>query len=319
MLSGFTKDVDPNLVVGTEHPDDAAVLRMPGGDLLIQTVDLIAPIVDDPATFGMVAAANSISDVYAMGGRPITAMNIVCFPTKTLPLTVLREVMDGALAKLKEAECLMVGGHTVADPEFKFGLSVSGVVEGGEVWSIDRAQVGNVLVLTKPLGTGVMNQALRKGKLDETSSTHQQAVESMTALNAMGYRAGRAAGVTAATDITGFGLLGHAAQFARASKVTFEVHQSQVPFFEGVRGLVEAGVIPGRTRDNAEAYRELVTGITSDVESALLFDPQTSGGLLACVPEPNVQRFIDALAGWKLGAKVVGRVVARREHAVVVS
>ena len=309
---------DPNLVVGTEHPDDAAVFRMPGGDLLIQTVDLIAPIVDDPATFGKVAAANSISDVYAMGGRPLTAMNIVCFPTKELPLTVLREVIDGALEKLVEAKCLLVGGHTVTDPEFKFGLSVSGVIEGGEIWSIDRAQVGDVLILTKPLGTGVVNQALRKGKVDENSASYLASVESMITLNAAGAKAGRAAGAHAVTDVTGFGLLGHGAQFARASKVTFEIQRAEVFFLEGVRNLAESGVIPARAKDNAEAYKTMVTGIASDLEAALLFDPQTSGGLLVSLPEQNVQRFFDALKDWKLGAKVIGRVVARGQHDLVV-
>ena len=305
-------------MVGTEHPDDAAVFRMPGGDLLIQTVDLIAPIVDDPAMFGKVAAANSISDVYAMGGRPLTAMNIVCFPTKELPLTVLREVIDGAMETMIEAGCLLVGGHTVTDPEFKFGLSVSGVVEGGEIWSIDRAKVGDVLMLTKPLGTGVVNQALRKGKVDENSASYQQSVASMIALNAAGMKAGRAAKASSVTDITGFGLLGHSAQFAHASKVTFEIHRGSIFFFDGVRELVAAGVVPGRAKDNAEAYKTMVTGVASDVEATLLFDPQTSGGLLVSVPEQNVQLFIDSMKGWALGAKAVGRVVARGEHEVVV-
>ena len=309
---------DARLIVGTEHPDDAAVFRMPGGDLLIQTVDLIAPIVDDPRTFGKVAAANSISDVYAMGGRPLTAMNIVCFPVTQLPLTVLREIIDGANEVLAEAGCLLVGGHTVTDPELKFGLSVSGLIEGGETWSIDKARVGDVLLLTKPLGTGVMNQALRKGKLDETSAGYRQCVLSMTTLNARGAQAGRAAGANAATDITGFGMLGHAAQFARASKVTFEVQRQSLVFFEGVRELVSAGVIPGRAKDNAAAYTEMVTGVTSDLEAALLFDPQTSGGLLVSVPETGVQAFIAAMGDWKLGVQVVGRVVPKGTHEVVV-
>ncbi len=305
-------------MVGTEHPDDAAVFRMPGGDLLVQTVDLISPIVDDPATFGKIAAANSISDVYAMGGRPLTAMNIVCFPTKELPLSVLREVIDGAMLVLAEARCLLVGGHTVTDPEFKFGLSVSGVIEGGDIWSIDHARVGDVLILTKPLGTGVVNQALRKGKVNEHSIAHQQAVASMICLNAAGARAGRIAHANAATDITGFGLLGHCAQFARASGVSFEMHRQSIFFFEGIRDLVESGIIPGRAKDNADAYRAMVAGVDSEVEAALLFDPQTSGGLLLSVPEKNVQLFFDALEGWTPGAKAVGRVIPRGPHEIVV-
>ncbi len=291
---------------------------MPSGDLLIQTVDLISPIVDDPATFGKVAAANSISDVYAMGGRPLTAMNVVCFPTDKLPLTVLREVLDGAMEKMVEAQCLLVGGHTVSDPEFKFGLSVSGIVEGGPVWSIDRAQVGDVLVLTKRLGTGIVNQGLRKGKLETSSTPYVQSVESMIALNASAARAGRAANASSVTDVTGFGLLGHAAQFARASKVTFEMNSKAIEYFDGVRELAAAGVTPGRARDNINAYQAMVTGIESDLEALLLFDPQTSGGLLMSIPEQNVQILLDNLKDWTLGVSIVGRVSARGEHDVVV-
>lgn len=291
---------------------------MPSGDLLIQTVDLIAPIVDDPLDFGRIAAANSISDVYAMGGRPLTAMNVVCFPMEALPLTVLREVLDGAMEKIAEAECQLVGGHTVADPEFKFGLSVSGVVEGGEVWGIDRARVGDVLVLTKRLGTGVVNQALRNGKLDERSTPYRQSVESMIALNASAMKAARAANASSATDITGFGLLGHATQFAKASNVTFEIERKSLAFFDGVRDLVAAGIKPARARDNMNAYYSNVTGVESDLDATLLFDPQTSGGLMISVPEQNVQVLFDNLKDWTLGVSVVGRVTARGAHDVVV-
>jgi selenide,water dikinase len=307
-----------NLVVGTRHPDDAAVYRMPGGDLLIQTVDLISPIVNDPATFGMIAAANSISDVYAMGGRPLTAMNIVAFPAKTLPLSVLKEIIEGALTKLREAQCLLVGGHTVADPELKFGLSVSGIVEGGETLSIDRARVGDVLLLTKPLGTGVVNQALRKGAIAEDSPSYQHAVRSMVALNAVGAQAARAAHAHSATDITGFGMLGHSAQFARASQVTFELERSRLPVMEGVLELISRGIKPGRSVDNAEAYRDRVTGLQSDEQATLLFDPQTSGGLLVSVPEADISTFVRSMGDWSLGVSVVGRVVPRRDHDVVV-
>lgn len=303
--------------MGTEHPDDAAVFRMPGGDLLIQTVDLIAPIVDDPRDFGRVATANSLSDVYAMGGRPLTAMNVVCFPSK-LPMSVLQEVLEASLAMLEEAGCLLVGGHTVADDELKFGLSVSGIVEGGEVLSIDRAHVGDLLVLTKPIGTGVVNRALRDGKLEHSSPTYLEAVKSMITLNAAGALAARAGKANAATDITGFGLLGHAAQFARASKVSFEIDRGSVPTFEGVTRLVADGTIPERTGDNQEAYREQVSGLSSELEAGVLFDPQTSGGLLVSLPESGLDAFLAALGGWALGAQVVGRVVAQGEREVVI-
>jgi selenide,water dikinase len=301
-----------------EHPDDAAVVRSPGGDLLVQTVDLIAPIVNEPSAFGRIAAANSLSDVYAMGGRPFTAMNVMCFPASQLPLAVLREILDGGLAAMREAGCLLVGGHTVVDPELKYGLSVTGLMDGGEVWSIDRARIGDVLVLTKPIGTGIVNQGLRKGRLDESSASYGHSLASMSTLNAAGARAGRAAQASAVTDVTGFGLLGHAAQFARASRATFEIDGDTVPMLEGVRALIADGVVPKRSRENADAYRERVTGIDREEDAIALFDPQTSGGLLVCVAPDRVGAFNEALADWPLGSTVIGRVVQPSGHDVVV-
>lgn len=300
-----------------EHPDDAAVYRMPGGDLLVQTVDLIAPIVNEAYAFGQIAAANSLSDVYAMGGRPLTAMNVMCFP-QSLPLTILGEILEGAHDRIRESGCVLVGGHTVIDAELKFGLSVSGIIEGHSIWSIDRARVGDVLVLTKPLGTGVVNQALRKEAIDDSSSLYQESMRSMAALNASGARAARAAGASAVTDVTGFGLVGHGAQFARASKVTFEIDRAALPVFEGVRELLASGVVPKRALDNAEAYVARVTGIASEQERNLLFDPQTSGGLLCCIPEDQVSTFRDAIGDWPHGVSVIGRVVAATGHDIVI-
>ncbi len=318
MLGRLARSQDERVVVGMEHPDDAGVFRLPSGELLVQTVDLIAPIVNEPAAFGQIAAANSLSDVYAMGGRPITAMNIVCFPAASLPLSVLGEILDGALDRLREAGCALVGGHTVVDPELKFGLSVSGLIEGGAIWSIDRARVGDSLILTKPIGTGVINQALRKGKLDEGAAPYRQATRSMIALNAAGARAGRAAGVSSVTDITGFGLLGHAAQFARASRVTFEIDAAAVPVIEGVRALIADGMVPKRSLENAESYGSRVSGVGSRDDSALFFDPQTSGGLLASVPPERVSAFVDAMGDWQPALAVIGRVAPAGEHDVVV-
>jgi len=298
-----------------EHPDDAAVFRLPGGDLLVQTVDLIAPIVNEPDLFGAIAAANSLSDVYAMGGRPLTAMNVVCFPD-SLPLSVLGEIMAGAQRTIREAGCVLVGGHTVLDPELKFGLAVSGIIDDGEPWSIDRARVGDLL--TKPIGTGIVNQALRKGLVDEGAAAYLDSVRSMTTLNAAGARAGRAAGASAATDVTGFGLCGHAAQFARASRVTFEIERAAVPTLEGVAALVAGGVVPKRSRENAESYRTRVAGVAGDHEAVLFFDPQTSGGLLVCIPADRLDDFRAAIGDWPLGVHVVGRVAARAAHDVVV-
>lgn len=300
--------------MGLEHPDDAAVYRMPGGDQLVQTVDLIAPIVNDPFMYGKIACANSLSDVYAMGGRPLVAMNIVCFPAKTHEVKILRDVMRGSIELLKEAGCSLVGGHTVADEEFKYGFSVSGVIEGGDILSIDKAQVGNVLVLTKPVGTGIVNKAVRAGKLEDSASVYQQAEQSMAALNMLGAQAARAAKATAATDITGFGLAGHCAQFARASKVTFELDRSAIPVFDGVRELVAQGHVAGRASDNRDAYAGRVRGVSSDEESAILYDPQTSGGILATIPEDQVDNFVNTMKGWTHGVHVIGRVIAEGSY-----
>lgn len=308
----------PELLVGITHPDDAAVYRSPGGDLLVQTVDVIAPIVNDARTFGRVAAANAVSDVYAMGGRPLTALNVVCFPVKKLPIHVLQEILAGALEVLQEAGALMVGGHSVADEELKFGLSVTGIIEQGQpIWSLDRAEPGDLLVLTKPLGTGVMNQALRQDAIDASSAIHREAVRSMITLNALPASAGRAAGVHAATDITGFGFLGHASHLARASGVTLELERAAIPFFSGVRELVSRGFAPARCRDNASAYRDQIAGLDSEDEAALLFDPQTSGGLLLSVPADRIDGLERALVTWPLGLAVVGRVVERGSHEIV--
>jgi selenide,water dikinase len=252
-----------------------------------------------------------------MGGRPLTAMNVMCFPD-SLPLAVLGEILAGAQHTIRQAGCVLVGGHTVVDPELKFGLAVTGVVDAGEVWSIDRARVGDVLVLTKPIGTGIVNQALRKGLVDEQSAPYQHALRSMTTLNAAGASAGRAASASAATDVTGFGLLGHAAQFARASQVTFEIERAAVPTLDGVTALVAGGVVPKRSRENADSYRPRVAGIASEEDAVVLFDPQTSGGLLLAIPADQEDTFTRALGDWPLGSAVVGRVAARGPHDVVV-
>lgn len=312
MLSRLPASPDANLVVGLRHPDDAAVYRMPGGDLLVQTVDLIAPIVDSPYEFGRIAATNALSDVYAMGGRPLTALNIVCFPQKTLPIEVLQETLRGACDVLAAAGCALVGGHSVADPEFKFGLSVSGVVDPAAVLSIDKAAPGDVLVLTKPLGTGVVNQAMRKDRINAASETYVEALRSMTTLNAQGAEACRQAGAHAATDVTGFGLLGHAAQFARASQVTFELEASAVPAFSGVREIIAGGIFAARSRDNRTAYEGRFTGL-KDEDAPLLCDPQTSGGLLVALPEGQVAAFVSAMKGWPFTVARIGRVTPQSE------
>ncbi len=300
-----------------KHPDDGAVVRLPRGDHIVQTVDVIAPIVNDPVTFGRIACANSVSDVYAMGGRPLSALNIACFPSKKLPLSVLRSMMEGGLAALDEIDCFLVGGHVVDDDELKFGFAVTGLIDGPPL-SIDRARAGDLLVLTKPLGTGVVNQALRKDAVDDRSDVYLEAQRSMAALNGPPAEAARAADASAATDITGFGLLGHSAQFARASGVTFEIEADAVPSFGGVRALLERGIVAGRAKVNADAYRERIEGL-QDRHAGLLFDPQTSGGLLVPIAPDRLDDFVQALGSWPFGAHVIGRVRARGGRDVVIT
>lgn len=316
-MSTLGPDDDPNVVVGRQHPDDAGVYRMPGQDLLIQTVDIIAPIVNDPFMFGRIACANSLSDVYAMGGRPFAALNIACFPGKKLPLEVLAQTMLGAMETLREAGCAWLGGHTVEDPEFKFGFSVSGIVEGGPPYRIDRAQVGHVLALTKPLGTGVINQSLRRRAISDESAPYLEAQRAMAALNQPFVPAARAADASSATDITGFGLLGHTCQLAKASGVTLEIIKSQVPAFDGVRRLIEEGHVPGRAKQNKAKYGCRVSGLDRFEDSVLFFDPQTSGGILAVLPEDRVDTFITHMGDWEFGVHIIGRVLERGEHDVV--
>lgn len=309
---------DPNLTIGLEHPDDAAVYRMPSGDLLIQTVDIIAPIVDDPYTFGRIACANALSDVYAMGGRPLTAMNVVSFPSQKLPIETVRQIMRGANDTLTEAGCLLVGGHTLDGEDFRFGFSVSGIVEHGQPLSIDRAQVGQVLVLTKPIGTGVVFQALRNGRIAEDSPTFQQSQASMSALNMVAAQAARKVSATSMTDVTGFGLLGHCAQFARASQVTFEFDRDAIPTFEGVRTLIREGFTAGRALENLRMYERRIDGIADEHEAQLLMDPQTSGGLLIPVPESEVPSFVEFMHARAMDAHIVGRVRPHATYDVVV-
>jgi selenide,water dikinase len=273
----------PDLLVGPATADDAGVFRIREDLALIQTVDFFTPIVDDPRTFGRIAAANALSDVYAMGGRPLTAMNIVCFPRRSMPLAVLREVLLGGLDVIRQAAALLVGGHSIEDAELKYGLSVTGIVHPERVITNAGARPGDRLILTKPLGTGVLATALKGGVAAPEAVA--EAVGWMTTLNAEAAEAMQEISVHACTDITGFGLLGHALELASASRVTLELHASRVPLIAGVRDLAAMGMIPGGSFANRKFCERAVT-VADGVDSLLvdLFaDAQTSGGLLIAV------------------------------------
>jgi len=290
--------------------DDAGVYRLADGVLLAQTVDFFTPIVDDPGDWGRIAAANALSDVYAMGGRPITALAIVGWPREVLPLDLLATVAEGAAAILAEAGCVLLGGHTVDDPEPKYGLAVTGIVHPDDLVTNAAATPDDVLVLTKPIGTGIVATAIKRGVAP--AAVVSAAVEAMTALNAAGARAMRRIGARAATDVTGFGLLGHLGELLRASGVSATIEAGAVPLLPGVEELAAAGAIPGGTRRNlaaAERFTDFGTG--SDVTRLLLADAQTSGGLLIAVNAPLAAALVQALADEGVAGAVIGRLRSR--------
>ena len=298
----------PDLLVGAETGDDAAVYRLNDDTALIVTVDFFPPITDDPYEFGAIAAANSLSDVYAMGGKPLIALNVVGFPA-SLDKEILGRTLQGGYAKAAEAECLIVGGHTVDDPEPKYGLSVIGVVEPGKQVSNANAQPGDVLVLSKPIGTGIVTTAGKQGVVDP--DVLAGAVQNMAALNRPAAHAMQRVGVNAATDITGFGLLGHLKSMVQGSGVSAEVNLSAVPVLPGTRELLDRGVAPGGTHRNVSSVNDAVQWHPdlTDNDRMLLCDAQTSGGLLMSVPEERVHALVSALREEGAPcAAVVGRI-----------
>ncbi len=304
------KTEDPALLVGADTLDDAAVYRLTDEIALVQTVDFFTPVVDDPYDFGRIAAANAFSDVYAMGGRPLTALNIVCFPTDTLPLEQLGRILQGGAETARLAGATIVGGHTIDDPEPKYGMAVTGIVKPGEQLTNAAAVPGDYLVLTKPLGTGVIATAIKRGDADESAVV--AATESMATLNRAGSEAALAHQLKAITDVTGFGLLGHLGEMCRASCASAEVWFERLPLLPGAAALARKGLAPGGTRRNLE-HAEAWTEFDREVEPwqrLLAADAQTSGGLLLAVPEEVLPAIIAHLqARLSLAAAVVGRVL----------
>ncbi len=284
----------PNLLVGTETGDDAAIYRLNDETALVFTVDFFPPITDDPFEYGAIAAANSLSDVYAMGGRPLLALNIVGFPVG-LPKEVLGEVLRGGYAKAAEAGCLIVGGHTVDDPEPKYGLAVVGIVAPGKQVTNAGAQPGDTLVLTKPLGTGIITTAGKQGKAPH--EVLQTAVATMATLNRAAAEAMVKVGVHAATDITGFGLMGHLQSMVRGSRVSAQIHLSQVPVLPGTWELLDQGIAPGGTHRNLESVADCARWHPdlTQREQLLLCDAQTSGGLLIAVASNRLEVLLTEL------------------------
>jgi selenide,water dikinase len=311
VLRRLPKVVHPNVLVGTTTSDDAAVYRLDARNALVGTVDFFTPIVDDPRDFGRIAAANAFSDVYAMGGRPLYALSIVGFPRETLPLSTLTKILEGACEVADEAEAPIVGGHSIDDREPKFGLAVTGIVDPRKVRSNAGGRPGDILVLTKPLGSGVLTTAMKRGLLGKREL--REVVRVMRALNRTAGEA-LAPVAHALTDVTGFGLLGHLRNICANSKLGARIAAAEVPVLAAARRLAAEDVFPGGTRANLAHYGRWVKfapGI-EPAERLLLADAQTNGGLLAAVPRRQLARALDHLAGRTLAAAVIGELVPGR-------
>jgi len=321
-LPGATGTPRPDILVDHELSDDAAVVRVAAGRELVLTADVIAPLVDDPEAFGAIAAANSMSDVWAMGGEPRFALNLVFFPDDQLPLDVLDAILAGGTRMCAEAGVAIVGGHSVRDAELKYGLSVTGEVARGALWSNRTAQPGQVLVLTKALGTGVIGQAIKKGVASEAATA--AAIASMTTLNQAAARVGHAHGVTSATDITGFGLLGHLRNILRGSQLGARVELDRLPLLLDAAHHLRAGLCPAGSKSNRAFVAGLVRwsdGAPLAVEAeadeterellaSLACDAQTSGGLLLCVPAAQAAACVVELRSAGLPAAAIGELCA---------
>jgi selenide,water dikinase len=304
VLSRIPRVKNDKVLVGFDTADDAGVYRLTANLALVQTVDFFTPIVDDPFTFGAIAAANSLSDVYAMGGQPVTALSILAWPGPG-DLDDLEQILIGGAEKIHEAGCVVLGGHSVTDPEIKFGYAVTGTVHPDRVKTNSGARPGDVLLLTKKIGTGVISTALKRGLADPAHV--QESIASMLRLNRDAAAAMARLDVHSVTDVTGFGLLGHAREMALASGVTLEIDSSLVQFLSGAVEYARAGAIPGGLKNNREFVSTCVEGASAFDD--LLYDPQTSGGLLISLPEGYAARYMRKLPA----AYRIGRVLERQE------
>ncbi|MGQ9559211.1 MAG: selenide, water dikinase SelD [Candidatus Oleimicrobiaceae bacterium] len=318
VLRSMPPPTDANILVGPETSDDAAVYRIDDQTAVVQTVDFFSPVVDDPFQFGAIAAANSLSDIYAMGARALFALNVVGFPSNRLPVEVLQEILRGAAEVAQQAGIAIIGGHTVDDTEPKFGLAVTGIINPKAIITNRGARPGDVLILTKPLGTGILSTALKRGLLSKEQE--EMLFRTMVELNRAAAEAMQAVAVHACTDVTGFGLLGHLLEMMNGSHTAAEVFAEQVPLLPAVVELATAGVVPGGTRDNTSFTASQVSYAPhiSAIQRLVLNDAQTSGGLLIAVAAADAQRLADELQRRGVGTHAtVGRVCERTDGAVI--
>ena len=311
VLGKLPRQYDANVLVGFDKADDAGVYKISDDQAVVQTVDFFTPVVDDPFTFGQIAATNSLSDIYAMGGRPISALALVCFPEKA-DLTILEQILAGGLSQMMEAGCAVIGGHSVRDPEIKFGYAVTGLIHPDRILTNASAQPGDVLILTKALGTGVISTAIKRG--DARQAWIDGATKAMTTLNKKAVEVVTANGfhVHSCTDITGFGLIGHAREMAMGSGVQLRIRWTSVPLLEGAIECVRAGHVPGGLKANRE-FAECAVGFRVDVPEEIrtvMFDPQTAGGLLLSVDRGDAPALLKELEAARVFAVEIGEVLA---------
>jgi selenide,water dikinase len=318
-LCGLDLPVDANLIVGLDRADDAGVYKVSDELALVQTLDFFPPMVDDPYAFGQIAAANALSDIYAMGGIPKTAMNIVAFPSKTLDISVLRTIIDGSLRKLREAGVVLVGGHTIDDPELKFGLSVTGYIHPNSILTKRNLRVGDRLVLTKPIGTGIVAMAVKAGLADDVLVC--KVTEAMITLNRQAALIMKSFNVHACTDITGFGFLGHLAEMVVDSGFGVRINSACIPIYDEALEWAAMGLIPAGAYNNRR-FRGSFIDFADEVSQCLqdlLFDPQTSGGLLIALPATEADSLVAALhESGVVCAAVVGDVIAAPVDKIIV-
>ncbi len=318
MLGKLARQHDPNVLVGFDRADDAGVYQIAPDQALVQTVNFFTPVVDDPYVFGQIAATNALSDVYAMGGKPLTALALVCFPEKA-DLEILERILAGGLSKMIEAGCTVIGGHSIRDEETKFGYAVTGLVHPKKVLANAGAKPRDALIFTKAVGTGVISTAIKQGKAEP--AWIDAAVQSMTTLNKQAAEVVQQEfRVHAMTDVTGFGLIGHAREMALASDVSLRLRAGSVRLLAGALECVRAGYIPGGLKNNRD-FAECVVGYNDAVPEelrALLFDPQTAGGLLIAVASEDAARLTRALKAARVSAVQIGEVVARTKRLIAV-
>lgn len=316
VLSQLPKFDNPNLLVGFETSDDACVYKINNSIVAIQTVDFFPPMVDDPYAFGQIAAANALSDIYAMGGDPATAMNLLCFPS-CLDISVMQSILEGGYSKVKEAGAVIAGGHTISDPTPKYGLCVTGFAHPNDILTNSSAHSGDVLVLTKPIGTGIMNTAAKAGMLDEKSQ--KEIIVIMSTLNKYAKLSMAGLEVHSCTDVTGFSLTGHSYEMASGSNKTIELYTENVPLIEGALTFASMGIIPEGMYHNLDylndklIYKESLPQNLKDI----MLDPQTSGGLLLALPENDAKEFIRRMEQYTPWARIIGQVTEPQEKPLV--